>query len=131
VLRLLVATLLVALAIGWTGCGRASGVGVGETVPVQGKVQLDGQPLAEGEILFEAPGKPPQILPIANGAYSGQAIPGENRIQIAVYKEEIDSMTNQPAKVNILPPRFSYQSTLKANVTQSGPNEFDFETQSK
>lgn len=119
------------VAVGLAGCGSAAGVPLDETIPVQGKVQLDGQPLAEGEITFSVDGKPPQIAPITDGAYSGQALVGENRVEIAVYKTETDAMTGDPMKINTLPARFNTQSTLKAPVTASGPNQFDFEVQSK
>ena len=122
---------LVSAVVGLVGCGGAEGVPLDPTVPVQGNVQLDGKPLAEGEITFQVDGKPPQITAITSGAYSGKALVGENRVSVAVYKTETDSMTNDTVKVNTLPARFSTQTTLTAPVTQDGPNQFDFEVQSK
>jgi hypothetical protein len=130
-LRTLVSAFMVAMTVGLLGCGGNSGVPLDETVPVQGKVQLDGQPLPDGEIIFSVDGKPPQIIPIKGGAYNGKAMVGDNRVELAVYKMEIDSMTNDEQKVNTLPARFNTQTTLKAPVTEGGPNNFDFEAQSK
>ena len=116
---------------GFLGCNRDTGQPLDPTVPVQGNVQLDGKPLADGEITFAVDGKPPQIAPITNGAYNGKAVVGQNRVSVAVYKTETDAMTNDPVKVNTLPPRFNTQTTLSAPVTESGPNKFDFEVQSR
>jgi hypothetical protein len=129
-LRSIVFVSIALLAFQLVGCGSKAGVPLDATVPVQGKVLLDRKPLAEGEIKFAVDGKPPQILRITEGVYSGQAVAGENRIEIAVYKTETDSMTNTPVKVNTLPARFNFQSTLKASVASGSPNDFDFEVQS-
>jgi hypothetical protein len=130
-LRALVLVGVVSCFVIVTGCSKATGVPLDPTVPVQGNVQLDGKPLAEGEISFAIDGKPAQISPITNGAYSGKALVGQNRVSVAVYKTETDSMTNDPVKVNTLPPRFNTQSTLSATVAESGANQFDFQVQSK
>ena len=130
-MRTLLLAALAPLLIGLLGCSTAKGVPLDATVPVQGTVQLDGKPLAEGEITFAVDGKPPQIAAITQGAYSGKAIPGANRVEVAVYRTETDPMTGEPMKVNTLPPRYSFQSKLTAQVADSGANQFDFQVQSK
>jgi len=130
-LRFSVFASFVLMSMGLIGCGGGGGNAVDPTVPVQGNVQLDGKPLPEGEITFAVDGKPPQIAAITNGAYSGKAMAGQNKVSVAVYKTETDSMTNQPTKTNTLPARFNTQSTLKATVAESGANQFDFQVQSK
>ncbi len=130
-MRTLLLAALAPLLIGLLGCSSAKGVPMDATVPVQGTVQLDGKPLAEGEITFAVDGKPPQIAAITQGAYSGKAIPGANRVEVAVYRTETDPMTGDQIKINILPPRYNVRTTLTAQVADSGENQFDFQIQSK
>lgn len=121
----------VALAVvSVVGCGGKEAPGVDPTVPVKGKVSLDGKPLASGEISFAVEGKPPQIATITDGSYTGQAMVGENRVEISVYETGKDELTGDPTKVNKLPARFNTESTLKATVAESGANEFPFEVKS-
>ncbi|MFO0876120.1 MAG: hypothetical protein U0840_02005 [Gemmataceae bacterium] len=115
------------------GCGAKSGV---QSSTVKGQVKLDGKPMADGEILFSVPGQVPSTLAVKDGAYSGSANQGKARVEIRAYKTAAPVMmggqvVNQGSKENYLPDRYNSNTTLSAEVTASGPNEFNFEVTSK
>jgi len=91
--------------------------------------------MAEGEISFSLTGEVPQLLQVKDGAYSGKAYVGKNRVEIRSYKAaepvEMDGkIVNEGSKENILPAQYNSSSTLSAEVTAAGPNEFNFEVTS-
>jgi len=127
-----------ALAGGCSSGGRPAE----KTYPVSGNVTLDGQPLAEGEIIFKDPAKGEVHLgPIKDGKFQLQATAGPKRVEIYAYKMELDPVARemygeeaQPAKVNYIPARYNTESTLTANVeasTDPGRNSFRFELMTK
>ena len=74
-----------------------------------------------------------QVFPIKDGRYAGKAGLGMRQIEIVAVRETRPAKTAspaygppQPARENYLPERYSTKSTLTAEVTQAGPNEFDF-----
>ena len=87
--------------------------------------------MASGEIGFGLPDKPVQLATITNGAYSGNAVVGENRVEVYLWDNVTDPTTNMPMKTNKLPAQFNTATAFKATVTQAGPNEFNFEVTSK
>jgi len=108
-----------------------------KTYPVSGTVTLDGQPLAEGEIIFKDPAKGDVYLgQIKDGKFELQASAGPKRVEIYAYKMELDPVARemygeeaQPTKVNYIPPRYNTESTLTATVeaaTDKGKNSFEF-----
>lgn len=119
VLFLLPATILV-------GCGPASP----PKGTVTGKVTLNGEPLKEGKIHFSEPGKPPNVLQISGGSYSGQVVVGKKKVEIYAYKK-VPAPPTATADVteteeNIIPAKYNANSKLEANVTKEGPNDFPF-----
>ncbi|WP_425618835.1 hypothetical protein NA78x_002551 [Anatilimnocola sp. NA78] len=132
---LVVATLLLMLA-GFAGCGPAA-TKLPPLAPVKGTVKLDGKPMATGEIVFVLPGMPDQLIPVNAGEYSGNAMIGANSVRIFSYFESppdsgLESDTVK--KTNIVANRFSYKSTLTADVKPAkpeAPNEFSFEAMTR
>jgi hypothetical protein len=126
--RLLFSLALLA-AVASVGCDKAT-----PKAQVRGTVTLDKKLLPEGQILFVTPGKPPEALPITNGNYEGTVEVGARRVEILAYKTAaavpMQGETFEPTKVNYLPPRYNTDSSLKADVTASGSNEFKFELKS-
>lgn len=120
---LLVFTLLLA------GCG-----GKDRPVAVQGKVTLDGKPLEKGKISFITPGQVPEQLEIAQGTFQGKVKAGKRRVEIGAYRpyqippEVPESMRPlmQGGEENYLPDAYHTNSTLEANVTPGGDNQFTF-----
>jgi hypothetical protein len=122
--------ILAGLVVCAAGCTKVEPV-----AEVRGKVTLDDKPLAEGEVYFLTPGLPPEILPIQDGAFAGKLKLGQRRVEIYAYRPGEVSPTAtiapEPSKENYIPARFNANSTLQAEVRESGPNEFEFRVQSE
>jgi hypothetical protein len=97
------------------------------TAKITGKVTLDGKPMAEGEVQFSVGGQPVKICPIKDGAFSGDAFVGKNRVQVQLLKDGPPSTTDakKPMKINAVT-----HADLEAEVTKDGPNAFTFEVTS-
>ena len=118
------------------GCGHGSEI---QRVIVAGKVSYQGQPIADGSILFvPARGtKGPQAgAQIADGAYrvtAGGGVPvGMHRVEIQAYRAATG--TNRPAplqdrqgKQQYLPEQYNYKSTLEATIDSTGEQTRDFD----
>lgn len=127
-------SVLCLLAIFTMGCG--SSTPTLKTRTVKGQVKLDGAPMAAGEIMFAIPNQVPQTIQVKDGAYSGPAHEGKARVEIRSYKaaEPVTmggQVVNAGSKENFLPAQFNTNSTLTADVTATGANEFTFEVTSK
>jgi len=122
-------SLLAALIALPAGCGPSGP----ETYEVSGEVTFDGQPVADGEIVFRAAdgsaaswaGK------IENGRYSLPATAGKKRVEITAFRQvKIDappeSAEGDISGIPYIPPKYNSQSELAVEVTPEGPNEFDF-----
>ncbi|QDT99077.1 hypothetical protein [Gimesia aquarii] len=131
--------ILVCLIGAIVGCGGSSDGPA--KFPVSGKVTLDGEPLAEGDIIFRdvegsaasAAGK------IEEGEYSLRSTAGKKAVVITATKE-IPGKTvvggapddvPTPAIEQYLPAQYNTKTTLDANVSDSGSNEFSFELKSE
>ena len=117
--------------VGACGCGDAKKP---PPVPVKGTVNLDGKPLADGEIGFASGGDPAVILPIKDGAFSGNAPVGKDHVDVRAFKQGpplSTDPTNAPTKTNIIPDRFNGpNSTLTADVPAGGASDLKFEVTS-
>lgn len=114
------------------GCGGNSGPA---THPVTGKVMLDGKPLPEGTITFEAipaDGRAPATGPITNGEFSLKATAGKHTVRISRVKMVKTPMgdTSMDIATETLPAKFNTASTLSREVA-AGPNSFDFTLKSR
>jgi hypothetical protein len=54
---------------------------------VKGKVTFNGKPIEKGQITFAVEGRPPSTMDIVDGAYSGQAMVGSNKITVSAKKK--------------------------------------------
>ena len=128
----------------WLGCVFGGLLFLGgcdskpKTVTVSGTVKLDDKPLPEGEVtLVNAAGLPPDVFPVKDGKFSGQAKPGKVKVEISVYKEGQPPppggtpAEGPPSKENSLPARFNAETILTAEVTASGLNPSEFKVESK
>lgn len=123
----LIACLLLTLVPLVSGCGSDSG-----TVPVTGKVTLDGTPLAEGDIIFRATdGTPSHAGKIQNGAYSADVSPGEKQVEITAYRDvpgkfrEDNPGERTPVREMYIPEQYNRKSTLKIEVSRGGEENFE------
>jgi hypothetical protein len=101
------------------------------TAKVKGEVMLDGKPVAEGQILFAREGKTPSVGQIIGGKYEATVRVGLNRVSFVVTekrdqpKDASGPGSDQPAIVNVLPDRYTTNSTISLDV-QDGSNTFDY-----
>ncbi|QDU10187.1 carboxypeptidase-like regulatory domain-containing protein [Gimesia aquarii] len=123
-----------------TGCG--GGGDFNDYPDVTGTVTLDGQPLTTGHVSFQSDSGGTGIGVLdSNGKYSARTSrnqaglkPGEYKISVTSWKEKpgIDKDGNPDMSVKgVSMLHKSYADTKKsgltASVTESGPNEFNFE----
>jgi hypothetical protein len=114
------------------GCGDSKP----KHYPVSGTVTLDSKPLAEGFIYF----KDPQVgaidsFEIKDGQFKGEALAGNRRVEVTSYSAKgkmVDvAGVKQEVRQNLIPNRYSLESTLTADVTPEGPNQFTFDLVTK
>lgn len=98
---------------------------------VSGKVTLDGVPLAEGTISFDAgDGAVPGNAEVRGGAYTLAAKPGKNRVVIRAFridpkvKVSTDPVRPIDGRVNYVPAIYNDKTTLSAEV--GATKTFDF-----
>jgi hypothetical protein len=104
-------------------------------VKVTGTVTLDQKPLDDGDIIFRTPGDVPTLIPIKNGSFAGEAVPGKKIVEIRAYKPQpppppMPGVTFEPGKINYLPPQYNEASKLEAEVPPGGKDDFKFELKS-
>ncbi|HZZ78103.1 MAG TPA: hypothetical protein VFE62_06275 [Gemmataceae bacterium] len=104
------------------------------TAKVAGKVMLDGKPMASGEIQFVIPGQPPKTCSIKDGAFSGDAFTGRNKVEVVHFIDGPPSTTDPNVKttINTVAPQFSGPDTkLAAEVPPTGVSSLEFAVTSK
>ena len=112
------------------GCGKSGPV----LVPVSGTVMCDGKPLAEGTLYFKTIGTGAvEIMQIKDGHFEGKAEIGDRRIEVNAYQTKAikDDQMKGEIKINLVADQYNFNSILKAIVTASGPNKFEFDVKSK
>lgn len=117
------------------GCKQPTATGPAKAA-VKGAVNLDGKPMADGEIRFSIPGQPVNTIAVQSGAYSGEAYPGKNKVEIFAYKagpapKNALSTDDPNPKVNYVADKYNVNSKLEAEVTEGGSNEFKFDVTSR
>ncbi|MCA9267266.1 MAG: hypothetical protein KDA41_02290 [Planctomycetales bacterium] len=107
------------------GCGK-SGPPV---YRVTGEVTWDGAPLGEGDILFESGDALPAYGKIRDGAFEFESTAGAKRVVIQATKEAdtVDPAMGARPRISFIPPRYNANTTLSAEVQESGDNHFRFE----
>ena len=102
---------------------------------VTGTVNLDGQPLETGQVLFvPADGQgPSDACPIVAGTFEGKVAPGAKRVEITASKELPPAEPGgMPGVENLVPKQYNRESTLTAEINDRGePLTFDLESGSK
>ena len=119
---------LILLLIALGGCGKTS---VSDVAPVHGRVTLDGQPLPNTSVVFQAAGRS------LSGGFTDEkgdyeliykrgvkgAVVGSNQVTIL----EDTQKTHAPQRV---PPRYNQNSELQEEV-KPGDNEINFDLTTK
>ena len=102
---------------------------------VTGTVNLDGQPLESGQVLFiPSDGQgPADACPIVAGKFEGKVAPGAKRVEITATKEvPAAEPGGMPDYVTLVPKQYNTESTLTAEIKDGeAPLTFDLESGSK
>jgi hypothetical protein len=106
------------------GCG-------GSAADVSGTVLIDNQPLAEGEIIFEAADgqSTPVAGPIKDGKYSVKVAPGPKKVRINASRptKKPDPVMGAAARESMIPPEFNSQTKLTYDVKAGKQDNVNFE----
>ena len=98
---------------------------------VSGTVLLGSEPLAEGNIIFEALDKStaPGAGIIKDGKYTIQVLPGSKKVKIQASKPgtKIDPVMKSAMPESILGPEFNDKTTLKAEIKPGKNEKVDFQ----
>jgi hypothetical protein len=105
--------------------------------PVSGTVNLDGKPMAEGEISFVSQQDAIRdTLPVRDGKFQGEIRAGQRKVEIAAYREEKQGVEMYGAdaptsRINYVDPKFNTDSKLVASVNTSSPIVYTFDVTSR
>ncbi|VTR97701.1 hypothetical protein [Tuwongella immobilis] len=99
-------------------------------VNVSGKVTLDGNPLAEGQILFVSDQKdvPPEQGQIAQGTYTATLPAGPRTVQITAWRDskKTNAVMGGAVKEQYIPAKFNEKSELKTTIPDQATFTADF-----
>jgi len=129
--RMFVASIGIAIIGMSFGCGDSTKP---SSIEVKGTVTVDGKPIPDGEISFLVAGQSPTLFPIKDGAYSGKALSGSNKIEIRAFKDGPPMTTDpekKPTRINYLGDNYGMNSKLTADVKSGASNDFKFELTSR
>lgn len=122
---------LVTVATLLLGCGPSGP----EKYSVSGTVKVGDTLLPEGYIVLApvAGGGAPDAGPITAGKFSFKASPGPKRVEITASRESgpVDPAMGQAPREEYIGAEYNVESKLTAEVTASGPNQFDFTVSEK
>lgn len=117
-------------ALGLAFLALAAGCG-DQHAQVSGSVLADGQPLQEGEIIFEEAdqSQTPAAAKIVDGKYTIQMPPGSKKVRItaSVPTSKPDPVMGAAAREMIIPPEFNEQTRLTAKIQRGKQEGVDFE----
>ena len=100
---------------------------------VSGTVTLDGKPMEDGRLVFNAPGRPGKSLDVKAGAFEGEVFTGPNQVDVIRENEERSHPMDptQKIKVNTVDPKFSGPNTpFKPEISESGATDLKFDVTS-
>ena len=128
-LRLLLVALTCVVAGLLTGCGNS------EFETVTGAVTFDGQPVPEGDIIFQ-PADPkygPDAGKIVNGKFTLQVRPGSRKVVIRAQRfvPGKKGPMGEKAHEGYIPAMYNDKTTLTADVKSGGKNDFSFPLKSE
>lgn len=116
-----------------TGCG-GSRLG---TVPVKGKVTIDGRPVTTGTVFFQpvdvAQGRPARSALAADGSYAAASLDNDQGIVPGEYKVSLmppAAEAANPAMQDLIPAKYRNPDTSGLSLTvpdRGGPIVFDIE----
>ena len=117
-LRLAVGCLVVAGSAFLAGCDSSGGAH-----DVTGTVTFEGEPVKEGQIVFES--GTVTGAEIKEGKFTAQLPPGKYKVRITATREEGVAPDGLPNYVSYVPKKYNEQTTLEEDV--SGKKEVKYE----
>ena len=87
---------------------------------VKGTVTYNGKPIDKGQIVFTAEGKPPTIIDIDDGKFTGQAVVGSNRISVSALKKSTVAPKPLPKEAEIQ--LKGYKEFMRGKSDGGGPS---------
>ncbi|MCO6454582.1 MAG: hypothetical protein J5I93_04620 [Pirellulaceae bacterium] len=128
------------LAAACAACGRSGP----SRYAASGSVTLGGQPLDQASIIFEPRGKGGLVVaaPVVNGqfAWTERNGPAAGEYDVRVNPHGVDETearqivqqnTGRPIESVSVPARYQRPGELTATVTPAGPNQFEFDLESR
>lgn len=115
--------------------GLLAGCGKSEFETVTGTVTFDGQPLPDGDILFQ-PADPkygPDAGKINDGKFTLPVRPGSRKVEIRAVRMVPGKKgpMGEDAHEDYIPAQYNDNTTLTADVQPGSKNEFSFQLTSK
>lgn len=102
-----------------------------EITEVSGTVNVDGNPLKEGDILFESSdsSSAPAAGKIVDGKYSFKVPPGAKKVLITATREgkKKDAAMGAAAREQMIAPEFNVRTTLTADIKAGKQDGVNFE----
>jgi hypothetical protein len=107
-------------------------------VEVTGNVTFDGTPVSEGDITFRAADGTEGSCAgrIVDGSYTFECTPGDKLVEVYAMRDvpgkfdESNPGEKVPLREMYIPDNYNSDTTLKATVSESGDNKFDFSLES-
>lgn len=105
-------------------------------VIAKGQMLLDGKKLDPGQISFVVQEEKPlpntapvdYLAAVNQGEYQVEIPPGKYRVEIRQFGRAAKGDSDTPgAPAQLLPKKYNEKSEFTAQVTQAGPNQFNFE----
>lgn len=117
--------------------GCDSGPPAPKLTKVSGTVTLDGSPMAEGEVTFAEPAKGAyDSIKVIDGKFEGPVQPGKKRVEVRAYRpgKPNTEMYGPDAKAepeNYIPAKYNNESTMTAEIPESGASDLKYDVTSK
>ncbi|MCE9560957.1 MAG: hypothetical protein K8U57_02775 [Planctomycetes bacterium] len=125
--RLFAAFVAIAGLASLAGCGGGSS----DDSDVSGTVNIDGKPLAEGQIIFESAdgSKAPAAGTIKAGQYSLKTAPGVKKVKITATRpgKKVDPMMGAAPQEALIGPDYNSATKLTAEVKPGKNADVNFE----
>lgn len=124
-------TRCLAAAVVAAGLALLAGCGGESEADVSGTVLIDGTPVPEGEIIFEAVdgAKTPGAGPIKDGKYAVRVLPGPKKVRINASRppKKRDPVLGDAAREQMLGPEYNMSTKLTADIKPGRNEGVDFQ----
>lgn len=115
------------------GCSGGGGGKGPATAKVGGTVNLDGKPMAGGEVRFNVAGQPVKSLEVKDGTFAGEVFTGKNRVDVVWDKDGPPNPMNpsERIKVNAVSDQYSGpNSPFNVEIGAGGDTSLKFDVKS-